>query len=85
MAPLDYCLQHRSTISLLVGRSVANQCYLGHYNELFDDENGQSLLTWPALAWILEDYGLSITEPVAADLIYKHVSGSWSFEASPGV
>lgn len=65
--------------------SKANQRYLGKYPELFDDVIEQPVPTWPALAWILEDYGLSRSEPVAVDIIYKQISGPWSFEPPPAV
>lgn len=54
---------------------MANQRCLGPYHELFDDEHERHVSTWPALAWILEYYGLSRTEPIAADLVYKRMSG----------
>ena len=41
--------------------------------------------TWPTLAWILEDYGLSRTDKVAVDLVYRQQSGPWFFEPPPEV
>ena len=58
----------------------ANQRYLGHYMELFNDEGERPIPTWPALAWILEDYELSRIEKVGVDLVYRQQSGAWSFE-----
>lgn len=62
---------------------VANQRYLGHYQELFGDEQEQLVPTWPTLAWILEDYGFQRTKFVATDLIDNQGSGPWSFEVPP--
>ena len=45
--------------------------YLGHYYVLFDGEGEQPVPTWSALAWILEDYGLSRTETAATDIVYR--------------
>ena len=85
VAPADYSSNYQGAIVFSIGGSVANQRYLGQYHELFDDENERPVPTWPALAWILEDYGLSRTEPIAADLVYKRVSGLWSFKPPPAV
>jgi len=38
------------------------------------------VLTWPTLAWILEDCDLSKVEPFAVDFIYKRISEPWSYE-----
>lgn len=85
MAPPGYCPRYVPFIAMPVGGSTANQRYLGNYRELFDAEGEQPVPTWPALGWILEDYGLSRTETVAADLVYKRTSGAWSFEPPPAV
>ncbi len=85
LAPPGYCPRFVRTIDMPVGGSSANQRYLGHYRELFDDETEMPIPTWSALAWILEDYGLSRTEKTAADLVYKQQSGSWSFEPPSAV
>jgi hypothetical protein len=53
--------------------------------ELFDDEGEKPIPMWPALAWILEDYGLSRIEKVATHLVYRQQSGAWSFEPPPAV
>ena len=66
-----------------VGREQSQQRYLGENLELFDDEIEHLVHTWPTLAWLLEDYGLSRSEPVAADFIYKKISGSCAFEPPP--
>lgn len=80
VAPSGYIPRHQSMITIFVGGSIANQHYTGHYEELFDDEQKQPIPTWPVLTSILEDYGMSFTGPIAVDLIYKHISGPWSFE-----
>lgn len=46
-------------VTMTLEGSRANQRYLGKYLELFDDDIKQHVSTWPALAWKLEDYGLS--------------------------
>lgn len=45
------------------------------YQEFFDDQGEQHVPTWSILTWLLEGYGQSRTEIIAADLIYKQVSG----------
>lgn len=80
VAPPCYCSRYLKNIEMSVDGSVTNRRYLGYYNELFDDEGEQHVPTWSTLAWILDDYGLSRTETVAANLVYKHISGSWTFE-----
>lgn len=59
--------------------SVANQRYLGHYQKLFGNEQEQQVPTWPTLARILEDYGLSWNEFVATDLINNQRSPPWLY------
>ena len=85
LAPPGYCPRFVRALDIPVGGSSANQRYLGHYRELFDEEVEKPIPTWSALAWILEDYGLSRTENVAADLLYRQQSGSWSFEPPSAV
>jgi hypothetical protein len=58
LAPPGYCPRYIRTIDMSVEGSSANQRYLGHYMELFDDKGEKPISTWSALAWILEDYGL---------------------------
>ena len=85
VAPPGYCPRYLKTIDIEVEGSMATRRYLGHYYELFDAEGEQPVPTWPALAWILEDYGLSRTETTSADLVYKRISGAWTFEPPPAV
>lgn len=80
-SPPGYVPKFLTTADVPVGGTVANQRYLGQYPELFDGKEEEPVPTWSALAWILEDYGLSRTESMAADLIYKQVSGTWSYKA----
>ena len=67
------------------GGALEDQRFLGNYEELFDDVQEKPVPTWTALAWILQDYGLSRTEQMAADLVYKQISGPWSFDPPPVV
>ena len=85
LAPPGYCPRYVRILDMPVDGSAANQRYLSHYMELFDDEGENPIPTWPALAWILEDYGLYRTEKVAADLVYRQQSEAWSFEPPPAV
>ena len=85
VAPPGYCPRHLKTIDIELEGSMATRRYLGHYYELFDGEGEQPVPTWSALAWILEDYGLSRTETVAADMVYRKISGAWTFEPPPAV
>ena len=72
-------------VTMTLEGSRANQRYLGKYLELFDDDIKQHVPTWPALAWILEDYGLSRSEPMVVNIIYKQIIGPWLFEPPPAV
>lgn len=49
--------------------------FMFQYQEFFDDQGEQHVPTWSVLTWLLEGYGQSRTEIIAADLIYKQVSG----------
>ena len=42
--------------------------YLGHTHKMFDDPSEEPVLTWSAISWLLEDYGLSRTETIPADV-----------------
>ena len=42
-------------------------------------------MTWSAISWLLEDYGLSRTETVPADIHYRRISRQWSFQPPPAV
>jgi hypothetical protein len=46
-------------VSYLVGGSLLNQQFLGHYDSLIDPDSAIPLPTWKGIEWILEDYGLS--------------------------
>lgn len=45
---------------------------------MFDAPEGEPIPTWNAIAWLLEDYGLSRTKDVPADIQYKRISRQWS-------
>jgi len=85
VAPPGYVSTFTKTIVIPEGGSVADQRYLGRYEELFDSDQEKPVPTWTAIAWILQDYGLSRGEQIAADIVYKQVSGPWSFEPPPAV
>jgi hypothetical protein len=85
VAPPGYCPRYLKTVDIEVEGSMAARRYSGHYSELFDGEGEQPVPTWSAIAWILEDYGLSRTETTPADLVYKRFSGAWIFEPPPAV
>lgn len=59
--------------------------YLGQYNKMFDDPSEEPVLTWIAISWLLEDYGLSRTENVPADIQYRRISRQWSPNPPPAV
>ena len=84
-APPGYCPRYLKTVDIEVDGSRATRRYLGHYCELFDGEGEQPVPTWSALAWILEDYGLSRIETTPADMVYKRSSRTWTFEPPPAV
>lgn len=85
VAPPGYISTFSKTIVIPEGGNLADQRYLGRYEELFDNAQEQPVPTWAALTWILQDYGLSRVEQIAADLVYKQISGPWSFEPPPAV
>jgi hypothetical protein len=85
VAPANYFSNYQEAIILSIGGSMANQRYLGWCHELFDDKHERLVSTWPAFSWILEDYGMSTTEPIVADLVYKRMSIPWSFKPPPAV
>ena len=64
---------------------MANQRYFGQYHDFFDDKQEQPIPIWHALASILEDYAMSKTEPIVADMVYKRMCGPWFFEPPPAV
>lgn len=59
--------------------------YLGQYHKMFDDPSEEPVLTWSAISWLLEDYGLSRTETIPADIQYRRVSRQWSPTPPPAV
>ena len=85
VAPPVYCLRQFKTIDIKVEGLMATRCYLEHSYELFDEEDEQLVRTWSVLTCIHEDYGLSRTKTVAADLVYRRISGAWTFELPPTV
>ena len=67
-----HCPKYLKTIEIFgVEGSITTRRYLGHYYVLFDREGEQPVPTWSALAWILEDYGLSRAETAATDIVYR--------------
>lgn len=52
---------------------------------MFDHAEEQPVPTWTAISWLLEDYGLSRTEAVPADIHYRRVSRQWSINPPPAV
>ena len=59
--------------------------YLGQYHKMFDNPSEEPVLTWVAISWMLEDYGLSRTENVPADIQYRRISRQWSPNPPPAV
>lgn len=68
----------------LMGSPLTLQ-YLGQYDRLFDHPQEKHVPTWPALAWILEDYGLSRVEDIPTDIRYRRISRQWSSKPPPAV
>lgn len=71
----------------LVGGSPANVKYLGNYGALFDTEEEQNtrVITWKAIAWVLEDYGQIRNEITPPSLTYAVRSRMWALEPPPTV
>ena len=65
------------TIDLPVIGSPLTLKYLGQYALMFDKPEEEPVPTWSAIAWLLEDYGLSRTEDVPADIQYRRMSRQW--------
>ena len=65
------------TIDLPAIGSPLTLKYLGQYALLFDNPEEEPVPTWSAIAWLLEDYGLSRTEEVPADIQYRRMSRQW--------
>ena len=59
--------------------------YLGKYSNMFDHPDEEPVVTWSAISWLLEDYGLSRTETVPADIQYRRNSRQWSLQPPPAV
>ena len=59
--------------------------YLGQYSKMFDHPEEEPVPTWKAISWLLEDYGLSRTESVPADIHYRKISRQWSSNPPPAV
>jgi hypothetical protein len=54
---------------------------------MFDNVEEKHVLTWSAISWLLEDYGLSRIETVPADIqySYRRISRQWSLQPPPAV
>ena len=56
--------------------------FLGRYDSLFDADIEQPIPSWRALAWLLEDVGLSRIIPTAPedahDVVYRRICRGWS-------
>ena len=85
VAPPGYVSHYTQIVIIHEGGSPIDQRYHGNYEEFFDDVQEKPIPTWSALAWFLYDYGLSRTEQMVADLVYKQISGPWSFDPPPVV
>ena len=68
----------------LLGSPLTLQ-YLGQYPKMFNDPQEMPVPTWQAIAWLLEDYGLSRTEDVPADIHYRRISRQWSSSPPPAI
>ena len=60
----------------LVGSTLTLR-YLGQYAQMFDSPSEEPIPTWNAIAWLLEDYGLSRIEEVPADIHLRRISRRW--------
>ena len=52
---------------------------------MFDDPTKVPVPTLTTISWLLEDYGLSRTENVPADIFYWRISTQWSSNPLPAV
>ena len=59
--------------------------YLGKYPNMFNSPEEEPVVTWSAISWLLEDYGLSRTETVPADIQHRRNSRQWSLQPPPAV
>lgn len=59
---------------LPVEGSLLTLRHLGQYAKMFDHPEEEHVPTWKAISWLLEDYGLSRTENVLADIHYRKIS-----------
>lgn len=59
--------------------------YLGQYANMFDHPGEEPIPTWTAIAWLLEDYGLSRNEEVPADIHHRRIARRWPDGPPAGV
>ena len=78
-APVNFRPTHQ-IIDLPVTGSPLTLRYLGQYEHMFDSPLEEPVPTWSAIAWLLEDYGLTRTEEMPADIYYRRVSKRWHAE-----
>jgi hypothetical protein len=84
LPPLSFSVAHPIVELPLVGSPLTLR-YLGQYAKMFDTPAEEPVLTWTAISWMLEDYGLSRTEEVPADIVYWQNSRQWSHNPPPAV
>ena len=77
LPPATFTPVHKP-IEMPVTGSPLTLHYLGQYENLFDLPTEKPIPSWKAISWLLEDYGLSRTEEVPADIHYRRVSRQWS-------
>lgn len=84
LPPPNFFVTHLALEIPLVG-SPLTLSYLGQYSKMFDHPEEEPVPTWKAISWLLEDYGLSRTESVPADIHYRKISRQWSSNPPPAV
>jgi hypothetical protein len=84
LPPPSFSVAHPIVELPLVGSPLTLR-YLGQYVKMFDTPAEEPVLTWTAISWMLEDYGLSRTEEVPADIVYRQNSRQWSHNPPPAV
>lgn len=52
---------------------------------MFDSPEEKPILTGSAISWLLEDYGMSRTETIPADIQHRKFSRQWSSNPLPAV
>ena len=77
LPPSHFSVSHQVVELPLVGSPLTLR-YLSQYAKMFDAPSEEPIPTWSALSWLLEDYDLSRTEEVPADLHYRKISRQWS-------